>query len=31
MLQLTIPLKEAVKPRRIQIEGVGGTKQIAAA
>ena len=31
MLRLTVPLKDAVKPRRIQIEGVGDKKQIAAA
>ena len=31
MLQLTLPLKESVKPRRIQIEGVTDKKQIAAA
>lgn len=30
MLRLTVPLKESVKPRRIQIEGVGDKKQIAA-
>lgn len=30
MLRLTIPLKESVKPRRIQIEGVSDRKQIAA-
>jgi HSP20 family protein len=30
MLRLTVPLKESVKPRRIQIEGAGDKKQIAA-
>lgn len=30
MLQLTLPLKESVKPRRIQIAGVADKKQIAA-
>ena len=30
MLRLTVPLKDSVKPRRIQIEGVGDRKQIAA-
>jgi HSP20 family protein len=30
MLRLTVPLKDSVKPRRIQIEGVGDKKQIAA-
>ena len=30
MLRLTIPLKDSVKPRRIQIEGVADKKQIAA-
>ncbi len=30
MLRLTVPFKDAVKPRRIQIEGVGDKKQIAA-
>lgn len=30
MLQLTLPLKESVKPRRIQIAGVVDKKQIAA-
>jgi len=30
MLRLTVPLKESVKPRRIQIEGVSDKKQIAA-
>jgi len=30
MLRLTVPLKESVKPRRIEIEGVGNKKQIAA-
>ena len=27
MLQLTLPLKDSVKPRRIQIEGVTGDKK----
>jgi len=31
MLQLTLPLKESVKPRRIQLEGVTDQKQIASA
>ena len=32
MLQLTLPLKESVKPRRIQIENVSGDrKQLTAA
>jgi HSP20 family protein len=31
MLQLTLPLKESVKPRRIQIEGVSDKKRIASA
>jgi HSP20 family protein len=31
MLQLTLPLKDSVKPRRIQIEGVTDQKQIASA
>lgn len=31
MLQLTLPLKDSVKPRRIQLEGVGDQKQIASA
>jgi len=31
MLQLALPLKDSVKPRRIQIEGVSDQKQIAAA
>jgi HSP20 family protein len=31
MLRLTVPLKESVKPRRIQIEGVADKKRIAAA
>jgi HSP20 family protein len=31
MLRLTVPLKESVKPRRIQIQGAGDQKQIAAA
>ena|SRR5688572_13860211 len=31
MLQLALPLKESVKPRRIQIEGVTDQKQIASA
>ena len=30
MLRLTVPLRDSVKPRRIQIEGVGDKKQIAA-
>jgi HSP20 family protein len=30
MLRLTVPVKDSVKPRRIQIEGVGDKKQIAA-
>jgi HSP20 family protein len=30
MLRLTVPLKDSVKPRRIQIQGVGDRKQIAA-
>jgi HSP20 family protein len=30
MLRLTVPFKESVKPRRIQIDGVGAQKQIAA-
>ena len=30
MLRLTVPLKENVKPRRIQIAGAGDKKQIAA-
>lgn len=30
MLQLTLPLKESVKPRRIQIDTTGDKKQIAA-
>jgi HSP20 family protein len=30
MLRLTVPLKDSVKPRRIQIEGVGDKKQNAA-
>jgi HSP20 family protein len=30
MLRLALPLKQSVKPRRIQIEGVGDKKQIAA-
>ena len=30
MLRLMVPLKDSVKPRRIQIEGVGDKKQIAA-
>ena len=30
MLRLTVPFKDSVKPRRIQIEGVGDRKQIAA-
>ena len=30
MLRLTVPLKDSVKPRRIQIEGVADKKQIAA-
>ena len=30
MLRLTVPLKDSVKPRRIQIEDVGDRKQIAA-
>jgi HSP20 family protein len=30
MLRLTIPLKDSVKPRRIQIQGAGDKKQIAA-
>lgn len=30
LLRLTIPLKESVKPRRIQIEGVGDKKHVAA-
>jgi HSP20 family protein len=31
MLRLTVPIKDSVKPRRIQIEGVAETKRIAAA
>ena len=31
MLQLTLPLKESVKPRRIHIEGITDQKQIASA
>jgi HSP20 family protein len=31
MLQLTLPLKESVKPRRIQIEGISDQRQIASA
>ena len=32
MLQLTVPLKESVKPRRIQIDAQGAdTRQLAAA
>lgn len=31
MLQLTLPLKDSVKPRRIQLEGVSDQKQIASA
>ena len=31
MLRLTVPLKESVKPRRIQIEGVDGKKRIGSA
>ena len=31
MLRLTVPLKDSVKPRRVQIEGVPDKKQIAAA
>jgi HSP20 family protein len=31
MLRLTVPLKDSVKPRRIQIEGVDEKKRIAAA
>src|SRR5687768_7910222 len=31
MLQLTLPLKESVKPRRIHIDGVTDQKQIASA
>ena len=31
MLQLTLPLKDSVKPRRIHIEGVTDQKQIASA
>lgn len=31
MLQLTLPLKDSVKPRRIQIDTTGDKKQIAAA
>ena len=31
MLQLALPLKDSVKPRRIQIEGVTDQKQIASA
>jgi len=31
MLRLTVPLKESVKPRRINIEGITDTKRIAAA
>jgi HSP20 family protein len=27
MLQLMLPIKESVKPRRIQIEGIGGEKK----
>ena len=30
MVRLTVPLKDSVRPRRIQIEGVGEKKQIAA-
>jgi len=30
MLRLMVPIKESVKPRRIQIEGAGDKKQIAA-
>ena len=30
MLRLMVPLKDSVKPRRIQIEGVADKKQIAA-
>jgi hypothetical protein len=30
MLRLNVPLKDSVKPRRIQIEGIGDKKQIAA-
>jgi HSP20 family protein len=30
MLELTLPLKESVKPRRIQIAGTGDKKQLAA-
>jgi HSP20 family protein len=30
MLQLTVPIKESVKPRRIQIAGVGDDRQLAA-
>ena len=30
MLRLTVPLKDSVKPRRIQIEGVNDKRQIAA-
>ena len=31
MLRLTVPLKDSVKPRRVQIEGVADKKRIAAA
>jgi HSP20 family protein len=31
MLQLTLPLKDSVKPRRVQIDGVTDQKQIASA
>ena len=31
MLRLTVPLRDSVKPRRIQIEGVADNKRIAAA
>jgi HSP20 family protein len=31
MLQLTLPLKDSVKPRRIQLEGVSDQKQIVSA
>jgi len=31
MLQLTLPVKESVKPRRIQIDGVTDQKQIPSA
>jgi hypothetical protein len=30
MLRLTVPFKDSVKPRRIQIAGAGDKKQIAA-